>query len=59
MTENKLKEKDIFRLAVVLYADDSYNSTKDNIIKKILESLFLNNNDFISIADAWITANNP
>jgi hypothetical protein len=43
-------EKDIFRLAAILYADNNYEVKTKTIHKKIIESIFIeNNNEIISI----------
>ena len=39
------KRKDIFRLAAVLYADNNYEVSPEAIHKKIVESIFLDNNN--------------
>lgn len=42
---SQTKEKDsIFRLATMLYKDKNYNSSRDNTIRKIVESVFLEDN---------------
>lgn len=45
------EEKNIFRLAAIVYKDDNYNIRKENTIKKIIESIFLENNDFMLTTD--------
>jgi len=38
-----LETSNIFRLAAVLYADNNYNIKRESIIKKIIDTVFLNN----------------
>lgn len=38
-------KKELFRLAAVLYADDNYRVVPKTTIKKIVESVFINNNN--------------
>jgi len=38
-----LETSNIFRLAAVLYADINYNVKRESIIKKIIDTVFLNN----------------
>jgi len=38
-----MESSNIFRLAAVLYADNNYNVKRESIIKKIIDTVFLNN----------------
>lgn len=38
-----METSNIFRLAAVLYADNNYNIKRESIIKKIIDTVFLNN----------------
>ncbi len=43
-------KEDIFRLAAVLYADNNYEVSSKTLHKKVIESIFIdNNNDFIGL----------
>lgn len=47
-----MEENNIFRLSALLYKDNKYNVKKENTLKKIIESIFINDNKDISIYDA-------
>ena len=47
-----MEENNIFRLAALLYKDSNYNVKKDNTLKKVIESLFIDNNIEITIFEA-------
>ncbi len=43
-------KEDIFRLAAVLYADNNYEVSSKTLHKKVIESIFIdNNNDFVGL----------
>ncbi|MDO5039076.1 hypothetical protein [Clostridium sp.] len=53
MQENTFDEKSIFRLSTLLYKDDNYNVKKDTTLRKIIESIFIDNkNEKISVIQA-------
>lgn len=39
------KEKNLFRLSALLYKDENYNTKRDTTLKKIIESIFIENNN--------------
>ncbi|WP_289016400.1 hypothetical protein [uncultured Culturomica sp.] len=42
---DKIFKNDLFRLAAVLYADNNYEISSKNVVRKIIESIFLDNNN--------------
>lgn len=41
----------LFRLASVLYRDDNFNTSRTNIIKKIIESIYIKENKYYSVEE--------
>lgn len=47
-----MEENNIFRLAALLYKDSNYNVKKENTLKRIIESIFIDSNREITIFEA-------
>lgn len=43
-TKSNEYNNNLFRLAAMLYRDENYNSSRENILRKIIESIFLEDN---------------
>lgn len=47
-----MEENNIFRLSALLYKDSNYDIKKENTLRKIIESLFIEENNMISVFEA-------
>jgi hypothetical protein len=50
MSQNN--RENIFRLSAILYKDENYNVKRETIIKKIIESIFINKNERLRVFEA-------